>query len=507
MCTQIPHSSAFALRLTRTIPIAMLRTVLLFLAFVLFSVAASAQSVAVKTIPVAEGDQFWLFPAERGGMGGVGIALDDRLHDPFVNPAKGANISGAQFVSSPAYYGFGPMNGSSGEGSGRTLPVGALVNQNGAFAGLTIAFQELVSPRNQTCCDRGWTDFTTERSESSISANNLYFFALGGLEIPDRDWSVGLSAFYAQLGGLEGVSLLYSANGVRQDGSMQQYRAGFYREWGPGHAVDLVVMHHRFEMTHRMQDFSFESSGFREEHDETRSFAVQGGYRHAFSSGWSLGGLVVGDWKWHPKIPNYDLMQIPRDPGNSSAYNFGVGLATTSGSATFGVDLIYEPIWSHTWADAVEATQTANGGVVQAGSMTVENHFVFHNARFRMGVQRDGERLNFSVGIDMHRISYDLDQMDFVQNRRRLFDQHWTEWTLSSGIGTDFSGFRLQYTGRLTLGTGTPGVQRPWGGGWERGGRFAADGADWVVAPNGPLVLDETKVLSHQLALIVPLGI
>lgn len=484
----------------------MLRSILLLFAIVLFSVAAAAQSVPVKTIPVAEGDQFWLFPSERGGMGGVGIALDDRLNDPFVNPAKGANLAGAQFVSSPAYYGFGPLNGLSREGSGRTLPVGTLVKQNGAFAGLMMAFQELVSPRNQTCCNPRRTAMTTTRSESAIAANNLYFSALGGLEIPDSDWSVGLSAFHAQLGGLEGVSLLYAANGLRQDGSMQQYRAGFYREWGSGHAVDLVVMHHRFAMTHRMQELSWESSSFREEHDETRSFAVQGGYRHTFSSGWSLGGQVVGDWKWHPKIPNYDLMQIPRDPGNSSAYNFGVGLATTSGAATFGVDLIYEPIWSHTWADAVETTQTANGGVVHAGSMTVENYFVFHNARFRMGVQRHGERLNFSAGIDMHHISYDLDQMDFIRNQRRLLDQHWTEWMLSTGIGTDFSGFRLQYTGRLTLGTGTPGIQQPLGGGWTGGRGFAAEGADWVVAPNGPLILDETKVLSHQVALLVPLG-
>lgn len=494
-------------------------TLFLFLSL-LFPMAAIAQSVPIKTIPVAEGDQFWLFPSERAGMGGVGIALDDRLNDPFVNPAKGVNISGAQFVSTPAYYGFGPMNGASGEGSGRTLPVGGLVHQNGAFAGVMMAFQELVSPRNQTCCIGRFADVASERSESSISTNNLYFFGFGGLEIPDSDVSVGVSAFHAQLGGMEGVNLLYSADGVRQDGSMQQYRAGFYRDWGPGHAAELVLMHHRFEMTHRMDEFTGQSltfreeqdeftgrsSSLREEHDETRSFAVQAGYRHAYSTGWSLGGRIVGDWKWHPKIPNYDLMQIPRDPGHSAAYNFGLGFATTSGAATFGVDVIYEPIWSHTWADALETTETANGGVVYAGSKTIENYFVFNNVRFRMGVQREGERMNFSVGIDMHHISYNLDQMDFVENRRRLLDQHWTEWTLSSGLGTDFSGFRLQYTGRLTLGTGTPGVQQRWGGGRVGGMGFADAGADWVVAPNGPLVLDETKVLSHQLALVVPLA-
>lgn len=318
------------------------------------------------------------------------------------------------------------------------------------------------------------------------------------MELPGS-FSIGASAFHANLHGLEGVQRLYNAAALRQNGSMQQYRLGFYHDAGTGHSADLVLMHYRLDMTHTMQQTATE---FRDEHDKTQSFAVQAGYRYAFPTGWTLGGRLAGDFKWHPKIPNYDLMNIPRDPGNSAAYNIGIGLATTRGAATFGVDIIFEPIWSHTWANAAEPTQTVNDETIPAGEKTVDNQFDFSNARIRMGLQHDGERVDFSLGLDMHHISYDLDQIDFVDDERRLLDQHWTEWTLSTGLGADLSGLRLQYMARLTLGTGTPSVNTGlWGG-----TRFADAAADWVVAPDGPLSLQETTILSHQLALIVPLA-
>ena len=33
----------------------------------------------------------------------------------------------------------------------------------------------------------------------------------------------------------------------------------------------------------------------------------------------------------HPKIPNYEIMNIPRDPGTSWSYNLGVGIARDDG--------------------------------------------------------------------------------------------------------------------------------------------------------------------------------
>jgi len=39
---------------------------------------------------------------------------------------------------------------------------------------------------------------------------------------------------------------------------------------------------------------------------------------------WCIGGILTGDRKQHPKIPNDELQNIPRDPGQSWAYNLGI---------------------------------------------------------------------------------------------------------------------------------------------------------------------------------------
>ncbi len=478
----------------------MRRTPLFLLLSLLFPALAAAQGVPIKTIPVAEGSQFLFFPSERLAMGGVGIALDDRYADPFVNPAKTVNVRGARFVSAPVYYGFGPLNGRSGEGSGRTLPIGGLAHHDNVFGGALVVYQEMATARRDCCFPARFIGPDVVNEQSGISLNNLYVFGLGGAELP-AGWSLGVSAFHGSLQGLEGVQRLYTTNTLRQRGAIRQYRVGLYRDDGDGHAGDVVLMHHRLDMTHTMR----EGGDAREEYDRTQSVALQAGYRYAFYTGWTLGARVAGDWKWHPKIPNYDLMNIPRDPGNSAAYNLGIGLATTSGAATFGIDVIYEPIWSHTWAEAAEPVEAADGSTIAAGEKTVDNQFDFRNGRIRMGVHRDGEKLGFSFGLDMHHISYDLDQMDFEDDERRLLDNNWTEWTFSTGLGADLGSFRIQYAGHLTLGTGTPSVQRPWGWGARQEGFGGVTGADWVVAPDGPLALEEIAVLTHQVALIVPL--
>ena len=41
---------------------------------------ASAQLIPIKTVPVASGDQFLLFPSQNLGMGGVGVATVSYTH-------------------------------------------------------------------------------------------------------------------------------------------------------------------------------------------------------------------------------------------------------------------------------------------------------------------------------------------------------------------------------------------------------------------------------------------
>src|SRR2546428_6567641 len=91
---------------------------------------APAQLISIKTVPIAQGDQFAIFPSNNFGMGGVSIALADTLLDPFVNPAKGARLGAARFFSAPTIYGI-----SQGAGGGRTLPPATLASSDGWFGG------------------------------------------------------------------------------------------------------------------------------------------------------------------------------------------------------------------------------------------------------------------------------------------------------------------------------------------------------------------------------------
>ncbi|MDH3568790.1 MAG: hypothetical protein OER89_01245, partial [Gemmatimonadota bacterium] len=100
--------------------------------------AAAAQVISLKTIPVAAGDQFLLFPSDKLGMGGVAIALDDSLLDPFINPAKGARLSESRVFAAPTFYSM-----SQNAGSARSLPVGVLFRSGRAFGGGMAALQQL----------------------------------------------------------------------------------------------------------------------------------------------------------------------------------------------------------------------------------------------------------------------------------------------------------------------------------------------------------------------------
>src|ERR1041385_2009311 len=105
---------------------------LVSLSVVLLAVAGtgSAQSIPIQTVPLVPADQFDIFPSLTLAMGGVSIAVPDTLHDPFVNPAKGARIRGARFFSAPTFYSV-----SHDAGAGRTLPLGAFAPAGTRFRG------------------------------------------------------------------------------------------------------------------------------------------------------------------------------------------------------------------------------------------------------------------------------------------------------------------------------------------------------------------------------------
>src|SRR5256885_2744540 len=116
-----------------------------------FAVAgtAPAQLIPIRTIPIAQGDQFAIFPSHNAGMGGVAIALADSLLEPFVNPAAGVRLGGGRLFSAPTVYGI-----SDGAGGGRTLPLALTLRRGAWFGGFALAVQQVDASHAPTTNNR-----------------------------------------------------------------------------------------------------------------------------------------------------------------------------------------------------------------------------------------------------------------------------------------------------------------------------------------------------------------
>ncbi|HEX9728088.1 MAG TPA: hypothetical protein VGA37_06270 [Gemmatimonadales bacterium] len=487
---------------------------LLLVSLVLCPVVATAQLIDVKTVPVAAGDQFVLFPSYRLAMGDVSIALDDPLADPFVNPAKGARLRESLLISSPAYYGI-----SGRAGSGLSLPFAALLRSNAWFGGGAVAFQEVragdgffgpvfVEPFDSRITSPIIGETLSERSNS-----NLYAFGYLGSEARDGRLAVGVSAFVADLNAVDGVDLLYAmSENLVQFGYMADVRAGLSADLGKARSFEATVLHHRLSMTHEVTyvdwividstQWLVEPRGrFERNLDRTNTWGTHLGYTQPLGDTWRIGAALTANRKSHPKIPNYEIMNIPRDPGTTWAYNIGIGVARTNGPSTFGLDLVYEPIRSHTWAEA-DGPVTSATGVIPSGGKTVDNRFRFSNVHMRSGIAREVGQVTLQLGVQARSIDYRLRQADFVEGTNRRTHEHWVEWMPSWGVRVHLSDLELQYVGRVTTGTGRPGVA--WGGD-ARASMEAAAAADILIAPSGPLTLQDSHVTTHQLMVSMPI--
>lgn len=489
----------------RALPASVLLIALLWL----LPAAGTAQLIGLKTVPIAAGDQFRIFPSARLGMAGVDIAVEDSLLDPFVNPATGARQAETRLFGSPSFYDLTGPNGGA-----KTLPVGSLLRGEHWFGAIAFALQELEAP------ERGpffgplidpFPGFGPERL-SDRSARNLYAYGAVGRRVGESA-AIGASVFLAGLEGVEGVTLLYPRlSDIDQDGSALGVRLGLTQEWDGDRSLEAIVLYNRWDMTHDVRSFDWvwgpertEPEVFIDEErnrDRTDTWGLHLNYVQPMGdAGWRMGGIVTGNYKTHPKIPNYEIQNIPRDPGNSWAGNFGVGVSKVDGPAVFALDLVYEPIRSDTWQEADERVVSASGKVIAAGERTIDNDFTFSNALIRLGAGRVARRWEVQVGLALRSISYELDQTDRVLETSRRQEESWLEWTPTWGGALRFDELEIRYFGQLTSGTGLPGIAFT--------GR-AADAAalaeaDYILAPAGPLTLQETTVFTHQLSISLPI--
>ncbi|MBI1967307.1 MAG: hypothetical protein HYS40_04905 [Gemmatimonadetes bacterium] len=483
---------------------------------------ASAQLISIKTVPVAQGDQFAIFPSHNLGMGGVSIALADTLLDPFVNPAKGARLGVARFFGAPVFYSV-----STEAGGGRTLPLGALLRAGSWYGGLSLALQEVDASRRNVSppifirlASDAMAQSVPDLGPDARSHGNTFALAMLGKVLPAARLSLAGSVLWARLTAVDGADLLYAGSDhVRQFGHAVDVRLGVLKEWAGDRSLEALVLHTRYGMTHDVTYLDwFWDPGTQQvllrprverNLDRTNTWGLHLEYERPLTApGWRIGWLATGNRMSHPKIPNYEIMNIPRDPGHSNAYNFGIGISKQRGAATFGIDAIYEPIWSTTWADALAPITTRLGDTIPAGGRTIENHFRFSNALLRMGVSRElevrglGRAAALQLGLVVRSTRYWLRQYDHVQVSRRNQEEWWLEWTPTWGVSLRFPELEIRYRGRLTSGTGRPGVAGTASFGVDDRA-FATAGI--LVAPSGPLTLDQVRVVTHQVSLSLPL--
>lgn len=514
-------------------PLDRLRTSLAALALAaLAPVALSAQLIQIKTLPIADGDQWRIFPSANAPMADLSIALADSLLDPFVNPAKGSRLPDrGLFFGSPTFYSV-----SQNAGGGRTLPLGGVFRFGSMFGGFALALQELDTIRGNgqvffppvaspVATDPALPTTTTTVTPTRPSRENRFAFASLGRSFSARGLSVAGSVLWSGLRNIDGVDLLYTGSqGVNQHGGALDARLGLTKEWSTtrgARTAEAILLHNRFDMTHDVtwadQVFDPNTRAFlsrpRIDHnlDKTNTWGLHLAYSQPLAdSGWRIGAIATTNLASHPKLPDYQIAQvmvIPWDPGHTAAYDLGLGIAKSHGPTTLGVEAVFEPITTHTWGEAHGPMQSASGAAIPDGGMTTENQFRFSNAILRAGAGHDlrlssDQAIRLQAGVALRSISYGLDQTDHVAETRRHQDEHWVEWTRTWGLSFRFSDLEMRYAGRSVTGTGRPGIAQ------NGGVVFAAADAltsNFLAAPAGPLTLTDVRVTTHQFSISVPL--
>jgi hypothetical protein len=487
-----------------------------------------AQLIQVKTLPIADGDQWRLFPSANQGIGDLSIALPDSLHDPFENPAKGSRVSERSrglFFGSPTFYSV-----SSHAGGGTTFPVGGILRRGSTFAGLAVAMQEIVDPnsRSGNVVPPGIFITTADGAalppQATPSRQNRFAFGTIGRVFSDAGISIGANALWSGLNDIDGVDQLYTGSqNIVQHGGSLDVRLGALKEWSGGQSFEAMVLHDRFNMTHDVTwldpfwDPNTRSTvqRARMDHnlDRTNTWGMHFAYVQPLDSGWRVGAIATTNLMSHPKLPDYQIAQvmtIPWDPGHTAAYDLGVGIARTTRLTTYGIDAIYEPIRTHTWGEVPDSLANAAGGL-PAGSKTTENWFRFSNAILRGGVAREFpldtlygaiRSVRMELGLTWRSIDYALNQTDHVAGLDTRQTQSWAEWTRTWGFALRFSDLQFRYTGRMTTGTGRPGVV-------PQGVLFAPAPAEaapnFLSAPSAVTSLTGVSVTTHQIAVSIPI--
>ncbi|MBL0172024.1 MAG: hypothetical protein IPP90_15130 [Gemmatimonadaceae bacterium] len=332
------------------------------------------------------------------------------------------------------------------------------------------------------------------------------------------------SAYVATLEAEQGVDQLYSGSDrILQNGSASDMRVGLTREWGEGRNFEAMILRSRFDMTHDVHwpgfrrfapPNTFTDVAERSEHnrDYTSMWGAHSEYsRPVGVEGWKLGVLGTVNRLSHPKIPDYQInnvITVPRDPGHTWAYNAGVGMSRAFRNATFGFDVIMEPMFSTTWAEAARDTVTVRGARIPQGGHTVDNEFQFSNSLMRFGFEHmapptdSATHFGFQFGLGVYSIRYRLGQTDQVRDSSRVQHEHWMEWTPSIGFKVRSAGYEIRYALSMTCGAGGSCAPCPFACGSDDVTVVASPSSGGVIAaPTDVLRFNGGRVTTQRLTI------
>jgi hypothetical protein len=472
--------------------------------------AASAQIIGVKTYPILVGDAFLPLPSEREAMGGISIALSDRLRDPFINPAEMTDVPQSyatgflrrnrweidQLQSSGNHQIDNPWETTTQTrryASNVSLPVAIMLTYESIAIGAIGSYQHLISSNLERHTQTGAVPVSSE----SVHRADHYPYSVGAaVKLPGTGISLGAGISMIHIHGLDGIQFLYpDAQMLQVTGSEFTYRFGITQLMEDSSKLSVVGGRMLYET---FQQATYANARPVDNQDKNQTWFADARYRMPLSDGVDIGLQAAGNWKQHPKIPDYPITGIPRDPGTTTAYNFGAGIAWKGeSSTTLALEYLIEPVASKTWVEAAQ-DQMVNGRLIHASEVTQRNNYTFLNHRVRFGAEiRPTSWLVVRGGSTLHYYSYDYEFINLISNIERHADpqMEWTEIDLTGGITASIGPLELGYQVSMLTGAGIlDRIERGWGP------LSLRSSSDFFLPPNPWVQLQPVPAFTHQVS-------
>jgi len=482
----------------------------------LLSFTATSQLITVRTYPVLSEDTYMPLPTRYGGMGKVSIALLDDEREPFINPATllSRQATYASVFILPRVSSWDVRSTSqdlwpSSSGMWATenrqnaanyfAPVGVIQKSGTTALGLLATVHRTTSHQFRQWSS-GPGSQATQPEEASFAANNLAVAGSGAALIPGTAIAVGVGATLADVRGIDGVQFLYpDSKSIDINGKLREYRLGMFLSPSGQDQLSLLGGWNSMEI-HQRAEYEWSTSPTKNE-DKNHTWFGQVNYRVPVSERATIGLLGIGNWREHPKLPDYPISGVPRDPGTTRAFNAGIGASLqTSSNALLAVEYIFEPILTNTWVEALQDLDRGDGVVVvRRGEKQQENTYTFANHIARFGAQIEAlEWVILQVGAESRTVQYDFVSRNYQWNteHRAAPQSRWQEITLTGAVRLSLGSFNVAYGIELLTGRGL--LSGTWLRPilWEN---FRA--ADVIVPPTDWLSIKPAPVFTHQVSI------